>query len=355
MADKPTSDLYTRFLLSPRWHIYRHVLLQVAVLCITLNSFWDVPDHLILTWDRFWGWLGYFLILDMAIYVNIYVLTPRFLVKNKLSAYLITVCLLTLLALISVMVLRFYTENSVSDSQPVSYTFVVLNMISGIFTVGLLIMGISVLLLYRYWVGYILRIGELESNTLQSELKFLKSQINPHFLFNMLNNANVLIRKNSSEATRVLFKLEDLLRYQFNDTTLETVLLGSEIYFLNDFLSLEKIRRDNFSFRIQQEGDIETVRIPPLLFIPFVENAVKHSLDGENESHVRLSFYTGDDRLRFCCENSRPLQASGQNGSGGLGLKNIRRRLELLFPDKHTLEVEEDIRTYTVRLNIVLN
>lgn len=132
--------------------------------------------------------------------------------------------------------------------------------------------------MFTHWLRYNLRIDELESTTLQSELTFLKNQINPHFLFNMLNNANVLIKRNPEEASKVLFKLEDLLRYQINDSSRERVSLASDIRFLNDYLNLEKIRRDNFQFTLRQEGEVDSIWIQPLLFIPFVENAVKHSL-----------------------------------------------------------------------------
>lgn len=101
------------------------------------------------------------------------------------------------------------------------------SLYSGLLTIGFITAGMAAIMLFRYWILYNRRIDELESTTLQSELKFLKNQINPHFLFNMLNNANVLIRKNSVEASRVLFKLEDLLRYQMNDSSRENVSLHS--------------------------------------------------------------------------------------------------------------------------------
>ena len=189
---------------------------------------------------------------------------------------------------------------------------------------------------------------------LQSELKFLKKQINPHFLFNMLNNANVLIRKNPKEASRVLFRLKDLLRYQINDSTKEKVSLNSEIQFLSDFLNLEKVRRDNFEYLIMKEGKMEQFWLPPLLFIPFVENAVKHNPDTENKSFVYLSFEVTDDRLIFRCQNSKPAIAPERAEVGGLGLKNIKRRLELLFPGNHSLEIQEDEKTYTVNLHLIL-
>ncbi len=101
------------------------------------------------------------------------------------------------------------------------------SLYSGLLTIGFITAGMAAIMLFRYWILYNRRIDELESTTLQSELKFLKNQIDPHFLFNMLNNANVLIRKNSVEASRVLFKLEDLLRYQMNDSSRENVSLHS--------------------------------------------------------------------------------------------------------------------------------
>ena len=170
----------------------------------------------------------------------------------------------------------------------------------------------------------------------------------------MLNNANVLIKRNPEEASKVLFKLEDLLRYQINDSSRERVSLASDIRFLNDYLNLEKIRRDNFRLTMEQEGDIESIWIQPLLFIPFVENAVKHSFDSEHPSSVRISFKVDDNRLEFHCENSKPSVAVSKGKVGGIGLANIQRRLGLLYPDRYQLELKEDETRYSVILSITL-
>ena len=187
----------------------------------------------------------------------------------------------------------------------------------------------------------------------KSELDVLQSQINPHFLFNMLNNANVLIKRNPEEASKVLFKLEDLLRYQINDSSRERVALASDIRFLNDYLNLEKIRRDHFQFTMEQEGDIDSIWIQPLLFIPFVENAVKHSFDSEHPSSVHLSFKVEENQLEFRCENTMPAVAVS-NKVGGIGLANIQRRLGLLYPDCYELEQIENENRYMVTLCITL-
>ena len=209
-------------------------------------------------------------------------------------------------------------------------------------------------LLLRHWILYNQRVDEIQSATLHSELKFLKNQINPHFLFNMLNNANVLIRKNPAEASKVLFKLEDLLRYQMNDNFREHVPLRSDIHFLNDYLNLEKVRRDHFDYNITEEGNIDGIQLPALLFIPFVENAVKHNFDSEHPSYVHLFFKVDDNQLEFLCENSKPAIATGKSRVGGIGLTNIRRRLELLYIGRYLLEVSETANKYVVNLKLNL-
>lgn len=131
----------------------------------------------------------------------------------------------------------------------------------------------------------------MEKATKQAELQQLKKQINPHFLFNMLNNANILVKDAPDEASQILEKLDNLLRYQLNDSTRREVFLTADIQFLTSFLELEKVRRDHFEYTIFQEGNMENICIPPLLFIPFVENAVKHNLDSRQFILCSLVFF----------------------------------------------------------------
>jgi LytS/YehU family sensor histidine kinase len=180
----------------------------------------------------------------------------------------------------------------------------------------------------------------------------LKKQINPHFLFNTLNNANVLTQKDPEKASQVLMKLSDLLRYQLYDSARNKVFLTSDIHFLEDFLNLEKIRRDNFDFSITLNGELQGVEVAPLLFITFVENAVKHNIDAENSSYVYLFFSVIDDELNFHCINSKPHIRVAKSKNGGLGLTNVMRRLELLYPGRHELKVTDTLETFNVHLTI---
>lgn len=354
---------WTSFLLSPHYRIYRHLLLQLFVLLVSINIFWDTPDEFLATPDRFYAWLVYFLIIDMTIYVSAYVFVPYFLLKSR---YLLFIVLSVSIILFSVFLIVFLqgivfeptiTGRPEPDGDVTASTFtIVMQFIGGISSVmgiGLMIAGVSALLLFRHWMQQEQRINELESATLQSELNFLKSQINPHFLFNMLNNANIMVDEDPEVASHILIKLDDLLRYQFNDSTQDSVLLSADIDFLRDYLGLEKTRRDHFRYNVTVEGDIAGVDVPPLLFIPFVENAVKHNLDSANESYVDIHFAFADNTLEFTCENSKPLHAVKKD-AGGLGLANIRRRLDLLFGSDYRLDTEDTETRYRVVLRVNL-
>jgi LytS/YehU family sensor histidine kinase len=208
--------------------------------------------------------------------------------------------------------------------------------------------------LLQQWMRDTNRIHELEKATIESELEQLKKQVNPHFLFNTLNNVNVLTQTDPERASQVLTRLSDLIRFQLYDSVKEQIFLNSDIHFLTDYLNLEKIRRDNFEFSISTKGDIANQLIPPLLFIPFVENAVKYSLDSENKSYIYLSFEVERSILYFVCINSKPGKKIMPQKSGGLGLANVKRRLELIYNEKYTLDIKEDENTYQVNLCLIL-
>lgn len=351
---KSISDISVpAFLLSPRYRIYRHLVIQIAVLLITINVFWYEPLQDVSFWRRFGGFLAYFISIDVVIYVNIYLLVPCLLLKNRWGYFVLAAVVTNIVAITFLSVTQgLLFEVILPGKNPGSFaTFI--NTFSGILTICFITAGSAAMSLFTHWLRYNLRIDELESTTLESELKFLKNQINPHFLFNMLNNANVLIKRNPREASEVLFKLEDLLRYQINDSSRERVSLASDIRFLNDYLNLEKIRRDNFQFTLEQEGELDSIWIQPLLFIPFVENAVKHSFDSEHPSFVTVSFKVKDDKLNFHCENSKPAVVS-KGLVGGIGLANIQRRLGLLYPERYELEQSEDEKHYSVNLSLTL-
>lgn len=354
---KDTENIYDwgRILVERRYRLIRHLLLMSLIGFLAFQNVYGSFHK-----EGFlYAYMVSVFIFAFPIYINIYRLIPRFLDKRRFMSYWASfmgiIVFSALLGLVCFYPLhRQYgiNEFSLQDGQTFSFLSIIHSML-----VLTLISGSSTSFeMFRRWMVSGRKISELENTTMQTELQQLKNQINPHFLFNMLNNVYVLIKKGRNEAAEVLFKLEDLLRYQLNDSSQEKIQLNSDIHFMNDFLNLEKIRRDNFNYIISKEGDINKVWLPPLLFIPFVENAVKHNTDSENASFVHLSFIVQDNRLLFRCENSIPLpeEEVKEPRIGGLGLKNIKRRLELLYPGRHSLEIIEMKQSYTVNLQLEL-
>ncbi|MNQ83706.1 Sensor histidine kinase YpdA [compost metagenome] len=212
----------------------------------------------------------------------------------------------------------------------------------------------SAIKLFQRWILDTREIAELTDVSMRAELEQLKNQVNPHFLFNMLNNANVLIESDPQKASQVIMSLSDLLRYQLYDSARPEVLLSADIHFLNDCLALEKIRRDHFEFEISTEGIGNGVIVPPFLFITFVENAIKHSLDPDHVAYVRVSFHLANGLLTFKCINSKPLVKLGEDSLGGIGLANVRRRLELIYGVNYELDIKETMDSYSVTLIVKL-
>lgn len=182
MATK-TDHIVPDFLLSPQKRVYRHLLLQLIVFFITINVFWDTPDELIITPPRIRSWIGYFLMIDMLIYVNAYVLVPRFLLKGRFLRYLLSSTTLILLCIIILGTLQTLFEDTRFESIPPSPSVMWLNIISSTVSCGLLVAASSALVIFKHWISNNQRIDELEAATLQSELKFLKSQIKSAFPF----------------------------------------------------------------------------------------------------------------------------------------------------------------------------
>ncbi|KIX21614.1 histidine kinase [Flavobacterium sp. 316] len=323
-----------QFFISPKYRLFRHLLLILFMSIVLYNSTPEVTEPTLI--------LLFFLLL---FYVNMYLLVPRLLFRNKYVLYCLSILgIIALSALTYRIGCSLFGEGIDSDG---------LNIPLFAALIVVLVSASTSVKLFQKWILDRQLIFELEKSKTSAELEQLKNQINPHFLFNMLNNANVLTKRDPEKASQVLMKLSDLLRYQLYDSARDKVLLTSDIHFLEDFLNLEKIRRDNFDFLISKEGDLNGVQIPPLLFISFVENAVKHNNDTSKSSFVNLYFNVQNNELHFKCENSKPILKAIQK-TGGLGLTNIKRRLELLFPMTHQLNIEESKELFSITLTIKL-
>ncbi|BAX80733.1 sensor histidine kinase [Labilibaculum antarcticum] len=203
------------------------------------------------------------------------------------------------------------------------------------------------------------QLKDIEKEKLEAELKALKAQINPHFLFNTLNNIYSLTLDKSDKAPNLVLKLSDLMRYILYDCNDRYVLLEKELEFIRNYLELQIIRLDDrIPVKMVVKGDTARYKIAPLLFEPLIENAFKHGAYGRNnEGFVNILFdFEDKNNIELSIENrSEGEWTKERENNSGIGIKNVIRRLELLYPDKHRLEIKDENNLYKVTLQIDLS
>jgi len=196
--------------------------------------------------------------------------------------------------------------------------------------------------------------AQLINQNQSSELALLKSQVNPHFLFNTLNNIYSLVYKKSPDAPTAVMKLSEIMRYMLYDTNVEKVPLTKEIEYLKSFIDLQRLRTKYEELvHLEISGDVDSIYVPPMLLIPFVENAFKHGSKKQN-TPIIISLDCAEDTLNFTVSNPLGHESIQQKDTtGGIGLQNVKRRLELLYPDRHNLSIEQSTNMFSITL--VLN
>lgn len=196
---------------------------------------------------------------------------------------------------------------------------------------------------------------------LQAETNFLKTQINPHFLFNTLNNIYSLTLSHSQDAAVITRQLKSLIIYILQECQKDKVSLTGEIEFLKNYINLEQLRnkQEQVDIQLQVTGDPEGKEIAPLLLVNFIENAFKHGVKaGVDHAFVRINLLIMDQKLSLDMINSKPAKLQGQENAvrndGGIGVRNVERRLALLYPDRHKLRISQSVKDYSVYLTIDL-
>jgi len=187
----------------------------------------------------------------------------------------------------------------------------------------------------------------------EAELRFLKSKINPHFIFNTLNNIYYLVYQKSEQALPAIDKLSKLMRYLTYETNQHNIELQKEIDYINDFIALEKLRiagktNINLTFNVEDLA----LKIPPLLLLPFIENCFKHGIVTDKEHPLIITITQKDNQLELFTQNK--INTYQKDTTKGIGLSNIRQRLELQFPNKHSLIIQQDSSIFTSQLTITL-
>ncbi|SEO20515.1 Histidine kinase [Mucilaginibacter gossypiicola] len=296
---------------------------------------------------------GRIVLLIIIAYFNLQYFLPRYLLKKRYAAYFTAIILSVIGYLAAQSLFDFYLYGYVVGPmrnsnlvESLSYNF-----FSTLWYLGLML----ALKLSMDWYSQQLIIQKITVEKLNAEVNFLRAQVNPHFLFNVLNNLYALTLKKSELAPDVVLKLSEMMEYMLYDSTGERVPLEKEVGYLHSYMELERLRfGGEADIDLNIDAEINGHEIAPLLLIPLVENAFKHGLARQTKSSwLRVDIGLKQSTLEVIIENAKPSSVIN-NGKGGIGLDNLRKRLDLLYPNKHELWLEDRENSFWVKLVIGL-
>ncbi len=290
--------------------------------------------------------------LALMIYLTNYLLIPKLLYKKRYTGFALAFIIMITCSSIT----KMYVIGHVIDS-PALINFTANfktrlydNIIPHFFLVT---SGVAIKLLFDY-IRIQKNMGELAREKVEAELNFLKSQINPHFLFNSLNSVYFLIDKNNPEARDALHKFSAMLRYQLYEMNESPIPIEKELAYLKDYIDLQKLRKnENYSVAVEGTESVKDFVIEPLLLIPFVENAFKHISNFQaRPNYINLSMDRSNGHFTFVVVNSKDAAEHKTEKPGGIGLQNVKKRLELLYPGSYKLEILDGEDNFKVGLTI---
>lgn len=290
-------------------------------------------------------------LLILSFYFNYYFLIPKYLLVKKYWLYFS----LLLLAIATVFFLSgalfFFSDfnpEALAKASPVIEKIIPVIIINTI-SLWLLAIVLSVL-----WTVYN-RLKQTEKEKLSAQIASLKSQINPHFLFNTLNNIYATTIDTSPKAADMVDKLSEMMRYTMKDTQQDFVLLEDEINYISNFIELQKLRLDR-SVKLEYNSleNAPALQIAPMLLIPFIENAFKHGVNSEQKSHIRIEITINKTEFQLSVINNKVNVQQDISERSGLGIENTKHRLDLIYPSKHLLVINDTEKEFFVSLYINL-
>lgn len=291
----------------------------------------------------------------LAAYFTVYFLMPKFLFRKKYFLFFLYFILSATAFIFLQRTVLFYVSYPMFYPDVAgNYTFMQFNPFYSFMNIYTVVGFVAAIKLLKYWFQNQQLKSDLENKSMATELAMLRSQINPHFLFNTLNNIDTLVEEDPAQASDSIIKLSDIMRYMLYDASNENVLLSNEIEYLESYISLQQLRiHDPDYIRFEKKGDSPNRNVAPMLFIPFVENAFKHGKKNVNPPGVTILLEYNQPFIKFEVMNYFDESASDQsNVKEGIGLNNIRRRLELLYPGKHDLVINSKNGIFNVLLTI---
>jgi sensor histidine kinase YesM len=301
----------------------------------------------------------------LATYFTLYVLIDELLIRKKYALFLNMLLLSMATFGVLMRLVAFYVIYPIylpeATAAPLLFFPKVLIAVFNVYSPVAILASFHVI---KHWYNHQQTTQELqqtaqklEKEKLESELKLLKSQINPHFLFNTLNNLYALTLNKSDDAPEVVYKLSELMNYMLYESNRKRVSLEKEIQYIQNYISLEKIRYNpSIDISLDVKGDTKDIHLAPLLILPFVENSFKHGLSKQLSTgwiHILIQVENGE--LTVKVENSKNLENNKTPKPSGIGLANVKRRLKLLYPNLYSFRIFDEETTYMIILKIKLN
>ncbi len=334
-----------------RNRIFQHVLFWLAHLVFYATLYGSFQENYRQT---FFEELIYFPGKIAFTYFTMYFLLPRYLLPGRYWAFAIGFLIASLIAGVVQRYVAYnfhyplYYPQYLSD--PFFYFPKIVKMFVSIYPVTFTAATIKLL---KYWYTNQKAQQILKEEKLQAELKFLKTQIHPHFLFNTLNNLYALTLKKSERAPDMVLKLSELINYMLYECTSDEVPLEKEIKFIQNYIDIEKMRYgDKLDVDVRITGGINTCTIAPLILLPFVENCFKHGASEElQQSWVKVSIDAQEHVILVKVENNKA-NGNGHARKEGIGIQNVKRRLDLLYPNQYELKIMNGEETFLVVLTI---
>lgn len=290
----------------------------------------------------------------ISFYTFYTLLFSRFLIRKRILAFIaygILICIISGIIGVFALVLAFGPRmiflHGLSPAVEIALTIAVMVALPN-GAIGMVLKG------FIAWYGDIKLKAELNRKNYEIELALIRSHINPHFLFNTINNIDVLIARDAVKASDYLNKLSDIMRFMLYETKAETIEFAKELAYIEKYIALQMIRTSRGDYvNYVIEGNKDGLRIAPFVFIPFIENAFKHAAPVENA--IQIKFVIIEGSISFYCENSYSKTSSAELNTGGLGNELIQKRQLLLYPNRHTLNITDTDGIYKVKLTIKAN
>ena len=293
-----------------------------------------------------------------AAYFTVYVLMQHFLLRKKYVLFTVSVLLSAGVFIIIQRIILFYITYPTWYPDSPSFqnmTFWGINPFSSFINIYTVVGLFAAIKLLKYWYEDQRIRSELENQNKTSEIALLRSQVNPHFLFNTLNNIDTLISRNQDMASDAIMKLSDIMRYMLYDASTDKVMLEQEIEYIQSYIALQLLRvKDQNFVKFTIKGEYKSKLVAPMLFIPFVENAFKHGLKSVPSPGIEMLLEVSKQGIFFELENYFIDQGDkSKDESSGIGLANVRRRLDLIYPDKYELTISSGQGKYKTTLKLM--